>query len=859
MTVRRRLRATACLAWLALSAGGCFDDVHLGAHACDSCRDCETCIDVLAGIAVCRPEPAVGEQCGQDGNVHRVNSCGESEELRIACENGSCEATSATTAACTCRNRWEDVGCSFCPDHWDLAQDCGACRGGWTGEQCDTCGEGWDEAAGCTTCASGFALEGSTCVDVDECLDDPCGPVGTCTNRAGSYRCRCDPGYEASGGTCVDADECAADNGGCDALTSCTNVVGSRLCSACPSGYTGDGLSGCVDVDECAVNDGGCAALTSCINEPGTWHCGPCPDGYDGDAQIGCTDIDECAAGTDPCGDHGQCMNEPGAYGCNCDGGYEEVDGVCEDIDECATDNGSCDPLTSCTNTTGARTCGACPGGYTGDGESGCVDVDECDVPSDPCGVNGTCVNQTGSYSCDCDPGYEEAAGLCVDADECEEVPGLCGANATCVNTLGSYDCDCDGAYTYAAWGSSEPVETDDNGDALTPELVVDATGAVLAVWSQSDGTYHDILSNRYAVPGGWGTPTTLEAIDAGDALDPRVAQDPSGNALVAWHQFGGTFFDVWANRYTVGVGWGGATLLDAEDAEDAAFPDVGMDDAGNGLVLWSIDDALTDVVWARWHVAGVGWDDAESISSVGLSAGTPALAVNGSGSALAAWRHGYPARNIHANDYASGAWGTTDVIGDAAEVGARDVKLGMDAAGNGIAVWESDVAPGDVWTNRYTVGLGWGVAERLETRLGVAERPDVAMTSNGDAMVAWSQSDGVRRDVWARRYAAGVGWGPLELVECDDAGDAHLRDLATDGAGNAIALWVVEEAMAARLVANLYTPSNGWAEPQTLATADPGALGEARVAMYGTAKAVAVWSETPGGGVANIRSSRLD
>lgn len=71
----------------------------------------------------------------------------------------------------------------------------------------------------------------------------------------------CPSGYPGDGVTgCVDIDECETDNGGCDELTSCTNISGGRTCGACPSGYTGDGATGCTDIDECETDNGGCGA-----------------------------------------------------------------------------------------------------------------------------------------------------------------------------------------------------------------------------------------------------------------------------------------------------------------------------------------------------------------------------------------------------------------------------------------------------------------------------------------------------------------------------------------------------------------------------------------------------------------------
>src|SRR5690349_4019669 len=90
----------------------------------------------------------------------------------------------------------------------------------------------------------------------------------------------CPTGFEGTGDTnCTDINECfAANNGGCDTLTTCTNTIGSRSCGPCPSGYTGSGYTICNDVDECAQNNGGCDLLMNCTNTPGGFSCNSgCP------------------------------------------------------------------------------------------------------------------------------------------------------------------------------------------------------------------------------------------------------------------------------------------------------------------------------------------------------------------------------------------------------------------------------------------------------------------------------------------------------------------------------------------------------------------------------------------------------
>jgi len=102
-------------------------------------------------------------------------------------------------------------------------------------------------------------------------------------------------------------------------------------------------------------------------------------------------------------------------------------------------------------------------------------------------------------------------------------------------------------------WGTAELIETDNAGDAYKPQVAVDSSGNTVAVWRQWDGTRYNIWSNRY-IPGfGWGTATLIETDNAGDASSPQVAVDSSGNAVAVWKQYDGTRKNIWANRYVAG------------------------------------------------------------------------------------------------------------------------------------------------------------------------------------------------------------------------------------------------------------------------------------------------------------------
>ncbi len=102
---------------------------------------------------------------------------------------------------------------------------------------------------------------------------------------------------------------------------------------------------------------------------------------------------DDCVAGHDDPAD---------------DGVDADLDGLCDagDFNGCDTDNGGCDARTLCTPTPGARLCGACPAGFSGDGEAGCVDIDECAVANGGCDAHARCANTVGARTCTCATGY---------------------------------------------------------------------------------------------------------------------------------------------------------------------------------------------------------------------------------------------------------------------------------------------------------------------------------------------------------------------------------------------------------------------------------------------------------------------
>ncbi|KAI8507036.1 hypothetical protein Bbelb_154750, partial [Branchiostoma belcheri] len=298
---------------------------------------------------------------------------------------------------------------------------------------------------------------------IDECASANGGCEQTCTNNVGSFICSCPVGYSLNAGglLCDDVNECGSGNGGC--AQTCTNNVGSFQCS-CGVGYTLNvgGLL-CDDVDECEVANGGCDQ--ACSNTVGSFDC-TCGGGYTVDPDGTCHDIDECASANGGCGQ--TCTNNIGSFICSCGTGYILNGGglLCDDVNECASANGGC--AQTCTNNVGSFVC-SCGVGYTLNvGGLLCDDVDECASANGGCAQ--ACTNTIGSYNCGCGPGYTLNGALCDDIDECATANG--GCEQTCTNNIGSFQCSCSAGYNLNIDGLA-------CDEAACPVLSAPANGAM--------------------------------------------------------------------------------------------------------------------------------------------------------------------------------------------------------------------------------------------------------------------------------------------------------------------------------------------------------------------------------------------
>lgn len=131
---------------------------------------------------------------------------------------------------------------------------------------------------------------------------------------------------------------------------------------------------------------------------------------------------------------------------------------------------------------------------------------------------------------------------------------------------------------------------SDPGQDGFEPQVVVDASGNVIAVWTRSDGTNLRIQSATRTASGPWSAAQTLS--DPGNhASSPQIAIDPSGNAVAVWTRSDGTNGRIQAAYRPAGGSFGTPATI-SDSGQDASAPDVSMDNSGRAVIVWARYDA---------------------------------------------------------------------------------------------------------------------------------------------------------------------------------------------------------------------------------------------------------------------------
>ena len=321
----------------------------------------------------------------------------------------------------------------------------------------------------------------------------------------------------------------------------------------------------------------------------------------------------------------------------------------------------------------------------------------------------------------------------------------------------GSYSRINKNEYRGGIWSGPEIISSP-TIDAYSPQVAMDGNGNAVIVWQQSDGTKSQIYKSEYR-SGVWTHPADLSdhiSIAGTDAYNPQVVMAGSGDAVVVWYQSDGSNNQIYKSEYRSGVWTHPADLSDhiSTSGTDATSPQVAMDD--NGIAT----NADAVIVWQQYD--GVSYN------------------------------------LIYKSEYRGGAWTHPADLSDYVSspgVYASSPQVAMAANGDAVIVWEQSGSNTELYMMEYRNMTTWSSPAMISPSGSGAGVSQVAMNkTNGDTIIVWTQGEefSYGKRIFMSEYRSGVWLHPLTRNDyISPAGyEADNAHAAVDGNGNAVIVW---------------------------------------------------------------------
>jgi hypothetical protein len=183
------------------------------------------------------------------------------------------------------------------------------------------------------------------------------------------------------------------------------------------------------------------------------------------------------------------------------------------------------------------------------------------------------------------------------------------------------------------------PVDLSTPGqDADFSQVALDQAGDAIVVWKRNNGDDRITQAAFRPAGGSFGAPVDLSVPSTND-FDPQVAMDQVGNAIVAWERFNGNETLVQGATRPAGGSFSAPFDLSAPGG-DALSPKLAMNPAGDAFVVWYRGDDTQSIVQARARPAGGSFGAPVDLSPPDVDSFEPVVAMDQAGDAIAAWSH---------------------------------------------------------------------------------------------------------------------------------------------------------------------------------------------------------------------------
>jgi hypothetical protein len=330
----------------------------------------------------------------------------------------------------------------------------------------------------------------------------------------------------------------------------------------------------------------------------------------------------------------------------------------------------------------------------------------------------------------------------------------------------------------------SDPSEDEEPSSA---HIGLDAAGDAVAVWG-AFGAHGDVV--RTAVRPAGGDWSDAEDLSVASGRGPWLAMNAAGDAVAVWSGFNGISAEVtWAATWSPGSGWSAPEDLSVAGEQDGFYPRVAIDPSGDAIAVWERQGLGEDIVRAATWSAGSGWSVPEDLSVAGVYSRAPRIAMNTGGDAVAAWTVLSNGGVKAAVRPAGGGWSAPEDVSSAGE-GPGEAEVAIDSSGSAFAIWPN-YASGEPTMRAATRPAGgpWAPPEGISTEANAFQSYDLEVNAAAGVVATWTRDDGSGHRVQAAVRPPGGGWAAPDDLSLPGE-NSGLPELGFDEAGNAVAIW---------------------------------------------------------------------
>ena len=332
------------------------------------------------------------------------------------------------------------------------------------------------------------------------------------------------------------------------------------------------------------------------------------------------------------------------------------------------------------------------------------------------------------------------------------------------------------------------------SGSNRRSTIVSDGQGGAIVTWVDTRVGTADIFASRINRDGfaTWQASGIGVGGGPGTQTMPAITTDGSGGAIIAWQDDRSGNYDIYVQRViSDGVPWWSPTGVPVCTAAGAQTGvKIAPDGNGGAVMVWL--DARTSPARAfAAHVTSSGvvnWAP-NGVQVNSTSTLQPAIASDGAGGAIVCWGDGRAASywDIYAQrlDFFGNPLWVADGVGLCTANQFQDYSaIVPDGAGGAIVAWRDD-RPGGIYAQRVNAAgvPQWaanGISDPASGYSGCCEL-DLASDGAGGAVAGW-----VGGGAYVRRFAAAgtVSWTTRI------ADNVYNMNLTSDGSGGAFAAW---------------------------------------------------------------------